>query len=578
MPSDFLAYLDPSFDPSRLTKPQLRSILGEHGVTDLPAANAKKEVLLDLFERRVRQRANEIRRSKQGVRASVKGITFLDKQSQPSPKMSPENRPKIMSVVASSPRKSPVRRRDRSISPVKVTSPPTSTSADSIQSTVSTIKVKKPRGRSKAPKEDARSQSKSRTAAVSKPVGTPVRMLQDELPIRSDSPTSATIKLQRRLGFIASANNMSLAQEAITPVYADSPSKMKGLPSPPRLKKALVKLGYGLFALLKFIFALALTIFVAIYLRWKFVYPIPYCDTNSALKPFYPEVDVMTSLKNLCLPCPEHGDCSKGKLVCANGHIKQKRWLLLGEVCAIDWQRFSKAEDLLKNIKMLLRERQGAFQCRQCPTPTLGESALKAALTSSRFNRASWAGEDFESYYKLAILDVQKDPDHHGLTLMGDASAGQQRIFLSSIAKFSWRCQLYLLVSYFVDTYRWHLIGFSLAFLLIVYFYFRLRTARWERKKVDELVQTVLQCLAEQDALNRRDPSRPATLSVPQLRDALFMNASSKEKARLWPLVCSAIANNSNVRESVMSIKGEQHRVWEWIGMDVLAPFTKLMG
>jgi len=34
------------------------------------------------------------------------------------------------------------------------------------------------------------------------------------------------------------------------------------------------------------------------------------------------------------------------------------------------------------------------------------------------------------------------------------------------------------------------------------------------------------------------------------------------------------ISQNSNVRESVMSIKGEQHRVWEWIGMDVLSPMS----
>jgi hypothetical protein len=119
-------------------------------------------------------------------------------------------------------------------------------------------------------------------------------------------------------------------------------------------------------------------------------------------------------------------------------------------------------------------------------------------------------------------------------------------------------------------------LALAVALALSIYLYIKWRVGSWERRKVDELVQTVLQCLAEQDALNRRDPTRPSTLSVPQLRDALFMNAPVRDKTRLWPQVCAAIALNSNVRESVMSIKGEQHRVWEWIGMDVLAPFTKL--
>jgi hypothetical protein len=367
-------------------------------------------------------------------------------------------------------------------------------------------------------------------------VDTPLKVLQSSLPARTDSPASATAKLQRRLGFIASANNMPLAQEAIQPVYADSPSRMKGIRSRPFYSKLASKLFSFLLGLAKFLVIFLLTIFVAVYLRWKYVYPIPYCDSNAAPKPFYPEVDLMTSLKTLCLACPEHGKCHNGKLACDDGHIRTSNWVWFGEQCHTDWKRFSKAEDLLKAIKLVLRERQGSFQCRQCASPTVPEPMLKSTLRSPRFQRASWSGEDFDSYYRLAMADLLKDPEsqQHGIKILGGSGDGHQRLFLSSVAKFSWRCQLYLLAIHFLDKYRNHLLALAVA------------------------------------------PTRPSTLSVPQLRDALFMNAPVRDKTRLWPQVCAAIALNSNVRESVMSIKGEQHRVWEWIGMDVLAPFTKL--
>lgn len=573
-----LPYLDPAFDPNKLTKPQLRSLLGEHGVTDLPPANAKKEVLVGLFERNVRARAAEIRRERMAVKASAKGITFLDKQSHPSPKgSSPVKSSKVASpfvkpqaAVKSQRSVSPSRRarsRSRSPSPMKV--------RESLPIAIvdQAVPAKKGRpGRPKGSGKESRSRSKSSVRRSVEPLprsSTPVRELERALPSRSDSPASATLKLQRRLGYIASVNNMPLAQEAI--IYAESPSRMKGISKPRSwgLAGPLRWLGSLALSLLQLAMFMFITLIAAVYLRWKFVYPLPYCDTGAPAPPMYPEVDLTTSLKGLCLACPEHGTCTRGRLACAEGYIKRSRWVLLGETCTPDWQRFSKAEALVKAIKTVLRERQGSFQCRQCPSPALPDQALRAALTSARFHRASWAGPDFESYYRLAILDIVKDPEHHGLKLMGNE---QQRIFLSSVAKFSWRCQLYM----FAEAHQRQLIFVSTIVLASIYFYFRLKRSAWERRKVDELVQTVLQCLAEQDALNRRDPSRPSTLSVPQLRDALFMNASVKEKACLWPKVCASIAANANVRESVMAIKGEQHRVWEWIGMDVLTPFTKL--
>lgn len=576
-----MSYLDADFDASKLTKPQLRSLLGEHGVQDLPPAAAKKEVLLGLFETKVRARAGEIRRAKGAVRASGKGIAFLDDQSRHSPLQSPRSARRASGSPSKSRGSSPTRW-SRQASPMR---------PGDLPITIELTEEPRPRGRAKAaPAEELKKRGRSKTTRSKsrkpkKPSGgedrpasaDPRTGLWEASPAEhTDSPRSATAKLQQRLGFIASANRMALAQESIVaPVYAEAKLSRSasllssvGVPKP----RFISSLGSLLAAVAKFGVLFLLTICMAVYLRWRYVFPFPYCDKGAAPPPFFPEVDLVTSIRGYCLPCPEHGQCRRGQLVCDDGHIRTKSWFSLQETCQPDWKRFSKAEDLVKQLKQVLRERQGDFQCRIVSTPSMDEATLKQTLRSARFRSAPWYGPDFESYYKLALLDLQKDTEHHGIKILGDDS---RRVLLSSVAKLSYRCQLYLLTTSFVQLYRWYILA-SLALLgLAAYLYVKIRSARWERQKVDELCQTCLQCLAEQDALNRRDPTRPSTLSVPQLRDALFMNATSADKLTLWPKVCKAIANNSNVRESVMSIKGEQHRVWEWIGMDCLAPFTK---
>lgn len=127
----------------------------------------------------------------------------------------------------------------------------------------------------------------------------------------------------------------------------------------------------------------------------------------------------------------------------------------------------------------------------------------------------------------------------------------------------------------FYRAYRFKIWTGGLVIAALVVTWYHLKSKSKNARKVEELMQAVLQILAEQDALNRRDPTIPSSISIHQIRDALFFKSSARQKTHLWPLVCKAIGRNSNVRETVMSIKGEQHRVWEWIGSDVLSPLIR---
>ena len=58
-----------------------------------------------------------------------------------------------------------------------------------------------------------------------------------------------------------------------------------------------------------------------------------------------------------------------------------------------------------------------------------------------------------------------------------------------------------------------------------------------------------------------------SAVPVNQLRDALLIALrNDREKRLLWKQVALLIHQNSNIRESIMMLKGEQHVVWEWIG------------
>lgn len=101
-------YLDAEFDPKKLTKAELRSILASHGILDLPPASAKKAELLELFNKEIIGKKNLILESQKSTKAKSDGIVFLDDSSRPSPKKPTRQRSRILDQNSSN-ESSPVR-------------------------------------------------------------------------------------------------------------------------------------------------------------------------------------------------------------------------------------------------------------------------------------------------------------------------------------------------------------------------------------------------------------------------------------------------------------------------------------
>lgn len=318
-------YLNPSFDPSTLTKPQLRSILASHGITDLPPSTARKEALVELFEQKVRAHANEIRRRRSRVRASDKGIARLDEQSQPSPRRSPSSARATIGIVGSARHKETSigaekrKRRGRSRKP----------RAETTNETRSTsITIEKRRSPSQSPRRHttaSRSPSKRRATTITSTTtktASPLAALKTALPTFADSPQQATAKLHDRLEYIADVNGWRGAakivkggQVGMKTTRSISPKHVKNIPSTPRsfsrrrsvsptsikaarstLGKAIKNAEFPLLShliawlrkILYYAFLTIVAIMLGLYVRFKFFQPLPYCDSGISLSSFLP--------------------------------------------------------------------------------------------------------------------------------------------------------------------------------------------------------------------------------------------------------------------------------------------------
>lgn len=141
-------YLDPEFDPKKLTKAELRSIMASHNILDLPPPSAKKDELLDMFYKEIVAKRKSIIESQKNIKAKSDGIVFLDESSRPSPKRPKKSAKKITESVSdneylSSPSKNdaPI---ERPSTPINVSTYRLVSRLENLQGKASTLSSREP--------------------------------------------------------------------------------------------------------------------------------------------------------------------------------------------------------------------------------------------------------------------------------------------------------------------------------------------------------------------------------------------------------------------------------------------------
>ncbi len=429
-------YLEAGFDPSVLTKPQLRSILAENGVTDLPPASTRKEVLVGLFARHIGERRSDLLR-RRNVAPSARGIAFLDKHSQPSPKRSPARSSSPSTSKGSSARDSPSKG-------------PSSVSSPSKAAARGTKKRSQSRGRARSteqrqpstPSPDERPPSPSsragRAVAEERASQNPLHFLAASLPKYSDSAESATAKLHDRLAYIANVNKLGRAASVLTrerprPLAATSRGRST---SPRRARSSVWSKAARLWArLCGWLLSLAVTILrlvlvtgtilaVGLYLRYKFVYQLDYCPVPQPSPPVASHRSlqlsslsiehITTALKTICIPCPRHATCVGGRLRCDDGFIPRDNLIVLGRRCETDRRKLLLIDALEKDIKRGLAEHAARVICgggssALISEPSLSEQQLRGLLLRNN-PTAPWNNAEYGALFRAAINDIRKNP------------------------------------------------------------------------------------------------------------------------------------------------------------------------
>lgn len=415
-------YLSPNFDATKLTKPQLRSILSAHGVTDLPPASARKEALLELFAHHITEKADEIARVRSKVRPSDKGIAFLDEKSRPSPRRPtpPSRSPAPSSPRRSSPSRSPSHRKGAASS---VTASLDSSSVGRVTRRGDAASPSSPSSRSKTP--TPRSRSRPATPAADSPIA----MLQRTVPRYSDSPQSATIKLHDRLEFIASANRFTKAKHVISntpPRHSQTAERASRDYLHTTLTwtgRVIIRLAEVFVPLFKALILGGFVMCLGFYIRWKYFYPFPYCDSGapkaSARRIGWRLMDLPELLNTFCINCPIYGVCKNGAMLCQEGFLPRRNWVLWGSDCVPDRRKMSLVDDLVGKMRFLLAERAGEVLCGNGIDrleSVLGEGQL-AALLQQVYPLAEWNTVQFEALYKMALQELAKNPSLLGVEI-----------------------------------------------------------------------------------------------------------------------------------------------------------------
>ena len=394
--ADSVDYLAEDFDPFSVTKPILRSILSRAGVVNIPPASAKKDELVDCFKKEVWSKRASLRAARDKVKASAKGILELDQDSRPSPSKKRLPQQKLTTVaplpsierIVSSPIKTPKGNalRTRSISPSK-TSSPRSKSTSSRRSSPSPAAAR--RHFQKESIVDKKTQAK------------PIKTNENKITLL-DSPRSV---LQRFTSYKVPDSPRAMLQSLHARLAsAKTPTSSLHTSSyPSHLVKEFTAV---LCKLVLYIAFLAVVLIGGLYLRWKLLYPFPYCDSSNQ-----PGKSFLSLLKesplqaaNLyCLPCPMHGTCRGGALKCAEGFAPIPNWLYFGHSCRPDHVRLRQTEALARQCSQKLAALAGQAIC----------SGIKLSPESTSFKDS-----DLKSViFKENNIDINKEEDLWPLVL-----------------------------------------------------------------------------------------------------------------------------------------------------------------
>ncbi|KAG0152092.1 hypothetical protein CROQUDRAFT_70914 [Cronartium quercuum f. sp. fusiforme G11] len=295
-------------------------------------------------------------------------------------------------------------------------------------------------------------------------------------------------------------------------------------------------------------------------------------------------VEVASSLGILpdCTGCPAHAICEKGELRgCEVDYVLTQSlfgswvnaWMpmIMGPKCLPDTAKLVKIAERAHEILQVLKVKRGSVVCG------MGMAGVEAEIDEKTEVRAygmperelkervlgtQKVGEMDEEIFRLALKDLEKYEEV--VVLEGWYATGN-----SKSMEMSWKCRMKLGMYKLIK--RFKLILMSLVCIGVGWIYLKLKLHRIseEKKKVKELVEITLTKLRDESWVHHTNPTlKPnAFIASAHLRDLILSYEHSPiARQKLWKKVETIIEGNSNIRTKLSEQRGENIKVWEWIG------------
>ena len=563
--------LSPDFNANKLTKLQIRSLLGEHGMAELPPMSVKKDELIQLLHSTVIEPALKkaaLAKGKAAVKPSTHGITFLDGSGRVGSPLPPKSfaseavqvdSPKVRGRKKTS---EPKGREESDVfsdeNPFQTPIPVRTRSLSRKPKRESTVQ-ESPISTSKAGKlEKANLPPKNSTKAKSSP----------KVPSKADSPLKAAAKVQAKVS--SPATPLPFPEKIILEPYVERQDKV-------------LKFFSLLSNFVRFLIKAVVVVAIAAYAYIYFARPFPYCSSEGAATErsisFSSFKDFADSLSTYCIPCPANAKCIQGQLKCNDKYIEKRGILSISSTCVLDKGKLSALEDMLSTAKKILNARLGEAQCGKLSSQeseALTGAQLKQILASTTSKSRIWNSSPakFDEFWRLFVEEIKRASTSYGIIYREGKLSGMEPAF-------SLECRARSLCKSVGQKYKVHLALFLLALAV----YWKCSRLLSRKKSIarlaDQMIQQVFAKLQLQHQQANRDHQQfsmqttpPPTLSINQLRDTLMIGAGNSTlsldqstKKAIWDNVYKIVSSNSNVREYVSTIRGEQHKVWEWIGI-----------
>ncbi|KAF9179037.1 inner nuclear membrane protein enriched at telomere/subtelomere region [Haplosporangium sp. Z 767] len=617
-PIEVPRYLHPDFDPMKMKMDSIREVLIHHKVK-APTGVVRKQELVDLFEKHIRPQAAALRSYYENIVPSEEGIIEVPRSSTTTTTLAftpPESRTKPVrqkepqslasSTSSSSASKYTVIRNDRSgfkwdSDPIDTALEKTkSTRSDSrkYETTVDTVQEEKPRKTSRRSNDERESslnrasrrkiaeektkvrsenfsdenpfqsggdserrrRSKSRDssrAGSSRSSSRPRRtrkksrdrdsalMVRDDVfNVPSQDSFSALLKTPRYSSKALDRNDIDVGPYPTSPLQAKSRRMaVATLPQPrptqfesnqamraPSSRKDRERVGAN-WSPMRLLILTALFVYALWYRQTRF--DIGFCTpTNSS--PSRKDLGTIQQhiaywLYPTCIPCPDGAQCQtpESDPICPPNHVLRphvfsfRNVIPLKPICVRNKAKEYQSTQIADVAESILRRRAGDEECKESRKPsasaellarqrmTVGE--LKNIIESMK--DSSVPAIEFEEYWTLALMELGR----RSVRIAFEEGIGRRK----------------------------------------------------EAKIINDLVANVLAKLAEQAHYCHIDPILYPDLFVPQihLRDALLADVHSPARRNeLWEKVSAVVDMNANVRVSAQEVRGEIHRVWEWVG------------